>query len=278
MWLIFAFSAAVAYSLQWILFRMSRGVPSTIVTATEYITGPLLFLIALRTVDYPWHEPWFWAYLTLPFLLIPFFVWSTMYAVHRVEVTYVKPLFGLSSMTTLLVASVFFGESISAYAVTGLVCITFGLLTLYHGRWAAWRNVGPWIILAAALFYGVNAAVVAKVLQKFPDVLGVIALVFLGSFLLNLPMAIRDLRTFRFSRNQLLILLSMVITTLLQDFLTLVGFTFGPSPYVIAIKRTSILLTAVIGYFFLNERDQSLNRLLLASGFVVIGVVFIVLS
>ena len=256
---------------------MSRGIPSTVVTAAEYVTGPFLFFAVIGTVDYPWHEPWFWAYLTLPFLLIPFFVWSTTYAVHRIEVTYVKPLFGFSSITALLVASIFFGEEMTARGAIGILCITFGLLTLYHGRWSAWRSVGPWIMLSAALFYGANAAVVAAVLQKFPHVFGIAAMIFLGSFLMNLPMAIRDLRGFQFSRRHLLVLLGMIIMNFTQDILTLIGFTLGPSPYVIAIKRTSILLTAAIGYVFLHERDQSLPRLLLATGCVVLGIILVVL-
>jgi len=63
-----------------------------------------------------------------------------------------------------------------------------------------------------------------------------------------------------------------------QDLLTLYAFTLGPSSYVIAVKRTSVLLTAVVGYVFLREREQSLKRLMLASGLVVGGVVMLAMS
>jgi len=129
-----------------------------------------------------------------------------------------------------------------------------------------------------ALFYGANAAVVAAVLQKFPHVFGIAAMIFLGSFLMNLPMAIRDLRGFQFSRRHLFVLLGMIVMNFTQDILTLIGFTLGPSPYVIAIKRTSILLAAAIGYVFLHERGQSLPRLLLATGCVVLGIILVVLQ
>lgn len=64
----------------------------------------------------------------------------------------------------------------------------------------------------------------------------------------------------------------MALVLLVQDLSTLYALTLGPSAYVIAVKRTSVLIVAVLGYFFLHERDQSLMRLLLASGLVVSGV------
>ena len=69
------------------------------------------------------------------------------------------------------------------------------------------------------------------------------------------------------------ILAGLLLAFLVQEFTTLLALTLGPSPYVIAVKRTSVLLTAVVGYAFLREREQSLEKLLLASGLVVAGVV-----
>ena len=95
-------------------------------------------------------------------------------------------------------------------------------------------------------------------------------------FFVILLREIRDLRGFSFSHRHLFVLLGMIIMNFTQDILTLIGFTLGPSPYVIAIKRTSILLTAAIGYVFLHERDQSLPRLLFATGCVVLGISLVV--
>ncbi len=278
MWFLFAVLAAICYSLLWIFARMSRGIPSTVVTAAEYITGPFLLLAVIRTVDYPWHELWWWGYLAFPFLFVPFFVWASTYAVHRAEVTYLKPLFGLSSIMTLLISSLFFGEKVGIEGIAGILLIVFGLFALYQGRLGEWKKISPWIMLAAALFYGANAAVIAAVLHRFPHVLGIAAMIFMGSFVMNLPMAIRDLPHMRWSRYYVLVLLGMIVANIGQDIFTLVGFTYGPSSYVIAVKRMSVLLTAVIGYVFLHERDQSLPRLMASSGMVVAGVLLLTLS
>lgn len=101
MWFFLSLLGALLYSLLWVFARMSRGVPSTVVTAAEFVTAPLLLAVALRTVDYPWGETWFRAYLIFPFLLTSFFMWLATFALHRAEVTILKPLFGLSSVVTL---------------------------------------------------------------------------------------------------------------------------------------------------------------------------------
>lgn len=275
MWFTYALLSAVFYALLWVFVRMSKGIPSTVVTAVEFIPGPFLFLYFLTQVDYPWGETWWQLYLIFPFVLIPFFVWAMTYALHRIEVTSVMPLFGLSSIATLFVAASFFGEQVTTTGIAGIAIITAGLFCLYGGRWEIWRQKGPWIVLAGAIFFGVNAAIAAKVLHKFPHIFALLAVIFTGAFIGNAPFALRDLKHVRWSSRVLLILIAIVCANVAHDIFTLIAFTHGPSSYVIAIKRTSILFTAVIGYVFLKERGQPLMRLLLASGLVVGGVVLL---
>ena len=70
----------------------------------------------------------------------------------------------------------------------------------------------------------------------------------------------------------------LIVSCTGQDLVTMYAFGFGPSSYVIAVKRTSVLLTALLGYFFLQERDQSLPRLLFSAGLVVAGVAALTLG
>lgn len=278
MWFILALIAAIAYALLWVLARVSRGMPSTVVTAAQFIPAPFILFAVTRSTDFPWSAWWWWAYLLLPFLFVPVATWAATYALHRAEVSLLKPLFGLSSILTLLTASLFFGEHVSVIGMTGIGVIVAGLLFLYHGRWQEWRNTGPWIMLAVVLFFGVNAAVVAAVIHRFPHVFAISSLVASGSLLMNAPFALRDLPSVRWSWCAVVILCSMMLVTLVQDISTLVAFTLGPSSYVIAVKRTSVLFAAFIGYVFLHERDQSLPRLLLASGIVVGGVIMLAMG
>ena len=278
MWFPYALLAAFFYALLWTLGRASRGMPTSVVTAVQFCLGPLLLLYVSQTVTYPWGEWWWRAYLFLPLFILPLTFFAMTSAVHATQVTLVKPLFGLSSIMTLLVASAFFGEHVTLPGIAGILLITVGLFFLYHERWSVWREVGPWMVLAGAIIFGTNAAILAAVLKRFPHVLAIAALIFTGSFVWNLIFSAREWRKMQWTPQNILILLGLIVSCTGQDLVTMYAFGFGPSSYVIAVKRTSVLLTALLGYFFLQERDQSLPRLLFSAGLVVAGVAALTLG
>jgi uncharacterized membrane protein len=277
MWFVFAVGSACFYSMLWIIGRMSRGIPTVVVTASQYAYGPILLFFVYNTVEYPWDQTWWWFFLILPFCIVPLMGWAMTYVLHHTEVTVIKPLFGLSSISTLIVASVFFGETVTAYGVAGIFLIVFGLLMLYHGRWEIWKQNGPWISLFGAFVFGANGAVIGAVLGRFPFIFALSGIAMTGHFLVTGIPATTKLKDVQWNKRTFLILLAIMTAMFGQDIFTLMALSLGPSPYVVAVKRTSILLTAVIGYVFLHERDQSLKRLLLSSGLVVLGVMLLTL-
>jgi drug/metabolite transporter (DMT)-like permease len=275
MWFPFALLSAVFYSMLWVLARMSKGLPSSVVTWIQFVYGPILLLVASRYVDFPWSETWWWIYLTIPFLFLPAYAWAMTYALHKTEVTLLQPLFGLSSIATLLVASMFFGEVIPVYGIVGILIITFGLLSLYHGRWEVWKSIGPWITLGGAFLFGANAAIIGGVLQKFPHVFALSGIAITGHFIFCSIPAVPKLKQVVWSKRTIWIFIGLGVAMIGQDLATLYALTLGPFSYVISVKRASMLLTAVVGYIFLHERDQSLWRLLISSVLVVIGVMML---
>jgi drug/metabolite transporter (DMT)-like permease len=277
MWFPLALLSALFFSLMWVFARMSRGVPSSIVTALEFSVGPFFLVYSLRTVSYPWGEAWWQWYLLLPFCILPVTLWGLTYAVQQNQVTVVKPLSATSSIATLLVALVFFQERISFMGIFGVLIVTMGLLCLYHGRWNVWKTPGPWIALAGSLVLGTNAAIVAAVLSRFPHIIALAALVMTGGFVVNGIFAGRLWFRVQWTWYHAGVIFCLIVSMVVQDLLTLYAFTLGPSAYVIAVKRTSVLITAVIGYVFLHERDQSFWQLLGSSALVVLGMIMLVL-
>ena len=275
MWFLAALLSALFYALLWIFARMSRGIPVSVVVMIQHAFGPVLLLFAARTVDFPWGETWFRWYLLLPFVILPISLWSITYALHRTEVTIVKPLFGLSSIATLLIAVGFFGESVTEWGILGILVITLGLFCLYHGRWESWKRSGPWIALCVSIVFGVNVAILSKVLSRFPHILAISGLVMTSVFFLSSFVAIPALSRVSSTKRNISLLAAMALSVVAMDLFTLYAITLGPSSYVVSVKRTSVLMVAIMGYVFLRERDQSLMRLLIASGLVVLGVVFL---
>ena len=277
MWFPLALLSAFSFSLLWVLTRVSRGIPSGIVTAVQFLPGPLLLLWTSRSVDFPWGESWWSLYLLFLFLLMPVMQGVLTYAVHSMELTLLKPLFGLSSLATLLTSVLLFREPVSVWGVLGVILIAGGLLILYSGRWSIWWRGAPWLTLLAALIFGINAAIAKNVVMQFPHVLAIASLGMTASLTVNGLPALGKVREMQWSRRTILLLIAIFAAFLSQDLLSLTALTLGPSSYVIAVKRTSVLLTAVLGYVFLHERDQSLLRLLLSGGLVVVGVLALTL-
>ena len=275
MWFVFALLSAIFYSFLWILARMSRGMPTAVVASFQFIAGPIILIYALRTVDIPWGEWWWQLFLICPVILLPLAMWLLTAAVHRTEVTLIKPLTALSSIVTLIVAHSFFSESVTLIGVLGILIITGGLFFLYHGRWSAWKTSGPWLCLAGTFILGVNVACLGAVLSRFPSVITLMGFEFASVFFLNGIAAGKSWAGNWWSRRNVIILLLMACVVVIQDIFTLNALILGPSPYVVAIKRTSVLMTAVIGYVFLRERDQSISRLIIACSLVVCGVILL---
>ena len=276
MWFFLALISAVLYAWMWLLARMSRGIASSTTTAAVTAWGVPLFLWMLTQVTYPWSEIWWRLYLVLPLAVIPWTMYLLTYASQRAPVTVVKPLAAISTLSTLVVSAIFFRNIFLPAHVMGIFVVTTGLFYLYRGNWQAWREPWPWYTLLGVLVLGVNVAAIKEVLLRFPHPFAVLALAATGTFVWNAAFSCMQRNRTRITVPMMRLLLIFALVTIVQDFTTFMAIAAGPAPHVIAVKRTSILFAAIFSYTFLHERQQSLWKLLLASGIVVMGVVMLV--
>jgi drug/metabolite transporter (DMT)-like permease len=278
MWLVLSFGSAICYAAIWLLARGSRGIPPAIVASLQGATGPVVLAIGLLASPPPWKEPWLLPYLVLPFILMPLTFWGLTVAAQRTDVTIIKPLSALSTLATLAVAVGIFGGSFPALGLLGIAIITGGLLLLYHGRWQEWRSPYPWLTLPCIAMLGINAAIIRELLIVFPHPFIFSGFNLTGAFLLNGMIAGKDWGRTHFDRKTILFLLIFALFVLGQDFGTIFALLFAPAPYVIAIKRTSILLATVGAYIFFQERETKLPRLVFSCIIVIVGVSLLTLT
>ncbi|MBU0767286.1 EamA family transporter [Patescibacteria group bacterium] len=275
MWFAYALTSAVLYASLWLFARASRGTPTSVVAASANILGPVVLIISLRNIDFPWDESWWYWYLPIPTVILPIMMWLMTASSQRSDVTIIKPLSALSTITTFLFSVFVFSEQFSLKGILGLSVITAGLLILYHGQWSKWKNIWPWIILICVLLLGINVSILSKVLTFFPHPFAIIGLGMTSTLIWNSLFAKRAWSQTHFTRSLLLLLGAFAIAVFSQDIVTLIALTMAPAPYVVAIKRTSILLASLGGYFLFKEKDQSLSRLIISSCIVIVGVVLL---
>ncbi len=272
MWIFLSLLSAIAFSAVWLLVRASRGIPSSIVTAAQYSLGPVLLLLTVPHTALPWNEPIWYVFLCINVLIVPIASWTMVLASHRVPITVSNPLLGLSSVASLITAALFFHGTFTVLGVIGILTTTFGLFILYHGRWTIWRTRYPWMVLVIVILYGINGTIGHRLLQIFPHPFLLGGIFLSSSFVVPLRQAVRRARGMQWSRDVLFLLFALAIAMLAQDIATLLAFQLAPAPYVLSIKRMSVLFSMLGGYFLFREREASLKRLVLATIVVLAGV------
>lgn len=277
MWFLISLLAAVFYASLWLFARASRGMPSSIVTVIQFSPGLALLAWSIPTVDFPWDMKGWYAFLALQFLILPPLVWAMNFASQRIEVTLIKPLSSLSSISAAITGIVLFGEHLSPWAIMGILVSTAGLLLLYHARWNVWKSPYPWIVLTGVAFFGLNAAFMGYILSVWPHPIAMSGLAMSSICIFAMIQAIRSHKHMRWTKRRIQLLASFAFANLTQELMTQWALLLAPASLVISVKRSSIILAAVAGYFLLHEREIPLKKLLVATLLTTAGIALLIL-
>ncbi len=270
-WFFLSLFAAFTYSFVWLLVRATKGLPSSVVTTIQFIVGPILLFFSIGSVTFPWSEPvWYW-YLLSSCIIPPLSV-ALNYCSQRTDVTLIKPLSGLSSISATLLPIFLFHTSFPLTGLLGVAIGTIGFFILYHARWDSWKKPYPWIVLITMLVFGINAAIVGMTLAVFPHPFILCFVSHALICLFSLGSSVRHWKGISWNIRYIGVLAALATVTILQEFATNAALTMAPAGYMISVKRTSIIFASLGGYFFFQERSIPLRRLLTATIIVVAGV------
>jgi len=274
-WFWLALLAAVFYASLWLFARASKGMPSSLVTAIQFSPGPVLLAATAHSVDFPWHEPSWYVFLVSQFVIIAPLAWALNHVSQRIEVTLIKPLSGISSISALIFGSLAFGEHFSSAAIFGIAVSTAGLLLLYHARWSVWKSPYPWIVLLAVIFFGVNATLMGHVLSYWHHPVVMSGLAMTSSCIFALFHAVRSYKHMVWTPQRVKLMVSFTAAMLAQELSTQYALALAPGALVVSVKRTSIIMAAAAGYWLFHERDIPLRKLLLSTILVCCGVLLL---
>jgi len=133
-----------------------------------------------------------------------------------------------------------------------------------------------WLSILAVIFMGANASVLKEVIEVFPHPIAILAIGETGAFIFLTSLSARkDWKTIRWTKRNILLVSTFSTIVFVQAILIFFALALGPAPHIIAIKRTSILLAALGGYFIFKENNQSLIRLVMSCVVVVAGAILI---
>jgi drug/metabolite transporter (DMT)-like permease len=282
-WLGFAFLTAFFESGKDVFGKKSLERSDEYVVAGAWRVFALPFLLPLLLViDIPPLEAGFWWALLVSGGINVVTAILYMRAIRLSDLSITVPMVSFTPLFLLLTSPLLLGESPEPEGIVGIVLIVLGsyLLNLHRrdqGFWTPFRALlsepGPRLMLLVALLWSITANVDKIGLQHSSPVLWAIAVnIVIACGLAPVILYRRAMGLGRIRGN--LVLLSATgfcgaMTSLSQ--MTAISLTLVP--HVIAIKRTSTLLSVVWGHFLF--RESGFRKRLAGSAVMLAGVLLI---
>lgn len=223
---------------------------------------PFLLLVGLA-IPWPSLDLMFWGAVALS---LPLEVVSALLYMRAIKVCHISlcvPFIAFTPIFLIFTGALILGEGLNAWGIAAVVLMAGGsyCLSLSTGRpgflaplRALAREPGARFMLGVALIYSFTAALgKLAILHSDPAFFGALyPLLFSGVMLAGYPLShpkpARSLAA-RY-RWGLLLGLCLAAATLTQVY----GLKLAPAAYLIAVKRTSVLFSVILGGFWLKER------------------------
>jgi len=219
--------------------------------------------------------------------LIPMEISATllyMKALRGCHLSLCIPFLAFTPVFLIATGWLFLGETVQGQGILGILLITGGSYILSLGNGSAGllapvkaliREPGARLMLAVALIYSVTAALYkVAILNSEPLFLGVTyPFCYAGGLALGYPVIRSRLGPhWPIPWGWGLLAGGFVALSVLS---VSQGLAFGPAPYVIAVKRLSLLFSVVLGGLYLRERPfapRLIGTICMTAGVIIIAV------
>ena len=242
---------------------------------------PYLLLVGLA-IHWPPLDRTFWlaVVLALPLEVVAALLY--MRAIKVSPISLCVPFIAFTPILLIFTGRLILGEGLNRWGVTAVLLMAAGsyILSLSTGRFgflaplkALAREPGARFMLAVAVLYSITAALgKMAILHSDPAFFGVVyPLIFSGVMLAGYPLSNPKPAKALLARSRWGIILGLFLaaTTLSQVY----GLKLAPAAYLIAVKRTSVFFSVVLGGVWLKERPIAPR--LVGAALMVAGVMLI---
>ncbi|MBF0122957.1 MAG: EamA family transporter [Candidatus Omnitrophica bacterium] len=280
MWLILSFLTALCTSAQDIFSKRVSTRVSPYVTAWAVSFFSLPFLVVLFLWECPaWPSFNFWLALLTSTIILTV---SSVYFFKSIEMSDLSltiPLLSFTPLFLLVTSPIIVHEFPSPLGIVGMVLIVFGCYILYYHPQqedflTPFRRLikarGSRYMLIVAILYSIGGNVDKIGMQNSSPITWSFSLNFAVSLVLGVIMFHKVKDASRQVRANWPWLVGIGLCMALVMIFQMHALKLTIVPYVIAIKRTSIIMTSLWGLWFLKE--SGMRERLLAVAFMVVGV------
>ena len=287
MWLLLSFLTACSNSAQDIISKRlsTRVSPYVTAWAASFFSLPFLGLLFLHDHAALDHGPGFWPALLVTGVLLAISTVFLFKAIEAADLSLSIPILSFTPMLLLVTSPLILGEFPKPSGITGMVLIVLGCYALfYHPEQenilAPFQRLmkarGSRYMLVVAVLYSIGGNIDKIGVRNSSPLLWSISLNAFVCVLLWIMMSIKV----KYAAEQVRLnwpwLVAMGFSLALMMIFQMNALKLTIVPYVIAIKRTSVILTSLWGVWFLKERGGW--ERLLAVGLMIAGVFIISFS
>lgn len=180
-------------------------------------------------------------------------------AFKSAEASEVSILFASSTIWAVISAMVLLDEELTSAKIVATLLVFFGVVTIYYSR-SKWKlNISHLFAILSAVCFGIAFTNDAFIVGKFDNVSSYMFIAFLLpslAVLLYDPKAIKKLKPF-FQKD---LLLKLLLTSFIYGISAITVFQAykngGEASVISPISQSSVIMTVVISYFLLKERDR----------------------
>ena len=286
MWLVLSLLTAVSNSAQDIISKRLSTRVSPYVTAWGASFFALPFFLLLFFWDHPSApKPDFWPALLVTGVLLAVATVFFFKAIEAADLSLSVPILSFTPMFLLLTSPLILGEFPRPWGIVGMVLIVLGCYSLfYHPEQenilAPFKRLmkarGSRYMLWVAILYSIGGNIDKIGVRNSSPLLWSVSLNAFVSLLLGTMMSIKVRHVEKQIRMNWPWLMAMGFFLAMMMMFQMNALKLSIVPYVIAIKRTSVILTSLWGLWFLKERG-GLERVL-AVALMIAGVFVISFS
>lgn len=183
----------------------------------------------------------------------------TFKAFETTDASEVSVIFASNSIWAIIAAIVTLGETLTLTNVLGIMLIVSGIVSINITRSKWHLSRGHLYGLLGAMLFGIAFTNDAYIIDRYNSISAYMVLAFAAPALLTLvlkPKSIKKIPTYlKFQTIGKILILTVVYASSALAVFSAYKLG-GPASIISPLQQLSIILTTILGYFFLSERDK----------------------
>jgi len=284
-WILLSLLSGISVATKNVITRkLSFHTNNSVILYAKYLFVSVFAVILILVTGFPEIKPAFYYYVSLASVIDVIASWYFIRAIASAQIAKTFPLVALTPIFLIATSFFFLGEVPSAVGAAGIITVVCGAYMLRSEsihvglfepfklllREKASRNM----LIAAFLFSFLAVFFKKAILSSSPffafcitQLLGTLFVSLLFIKTKSLGMVYKKIG------NNFLLLLLGSAATFCAGLALFAAFKLGLASYVVSVKRTSILFTAILGYICFKE--DNIIRSLLIGMIMVLGIFLI---